>query len=502
MKKKNLTGLRLTAALLAAALVLCSALVSCAPRTSVARNSDGSVLVAGNGQAKYVFLFIGDGMAMSQINAAEVFSTARSSKDINITKLGFTQFPVLGLTTTHDAGTFITDSASAATAIATGRKTLSGVVNMDPGKTINYKSIAEYAKESGRKIGIVTSVTLNHATPACFYGSVASRGDVYTLAVQAANSNFDYFAGGAFQQRTGRNKDQTDAIEIAKNNGYTYINTKAEFDALKPGAGKIIAISERLQDSEAMPYEIDRKPGEVSLADLTRKGIELLDNPNGFFMMVESGKVDWAGHANDAGANIHDVLSMDAAISTAVEFAKKNPKNTLIVVTGDHETGGMTIGFAGTQYETFFDKVALQTRSYVAFDEEVLKPYKASVSAAVSQLSDLLPAIKESFGINFDLLTSVQKQQIEFAFQRSMGNEQIRSFAEDQYLLYGGYEPLTVKLTQIMNQTAGIGWTSYSHTGVPVATFASGVHEEIFGGYYDNTDIFFKLASAMNIKVK
>ena len=501
MKKKNFTRLRPTAALPAIAFVLCLALVSCAPKTTVTRDADGKVLVTGAGQAKYVFLFIGDGMAMSQINAAEVFSTARSSKDINITKLGFTRFPVLGLTTTHDAGTFITDSASAATAIATGHKTLSGVINMDPGKTVNYKTIAEYAKESGRKVGIVTSVTLNHATPACFYGSVASRSDVYTLAVQAANSNVDYFAGGAFQQRTGRNKDQTDAIEIAKNNGFTYVDTKAGFDALKPGAGKVMAISERLQDSEAMPYEIDRKPGEVSLAELTIKGIELLDNPNGFFMMIESGKIDWAGHANDAGANIHDVLSMDAAISAAVEFAKKNLKNTLIVVTGDHETGGMTIGFAGTQYDTFFDKVALQTRSYVAFDEEVLKPYKARVSSR-GQLSDLLPAIKESFGIDFDTLTPVQKQQIEFAFQRSMGNEQIRSFAEDQYLLYGGYEPLTVKLTQIMNQTAGIGWTSYAHTGVPVTTFASGVHEEIFGGYYDNTDIFFKLASAMNIKVR
>jgi len=475
--------------------------LSCSPKI-VTGGTEGNLVPAGKGKAKYVFLFIGDGMAMTQINAAEVFSTARSSKDINITKLKFTKFPVAGLTTTHDAGTFITDSASAGTAIASGYKTLSGVINMDTGKTQNYKNIAQYAKESGRKTGIVTTVTLNHATPACFYGAVPSRSNMYDLAVQAANSDIDYFAGGAFSQRKGRNGDQTDAIEIAKNNGYTYVDTKAGFDALKPGAGKVIAISERLQDSEAMPYEIDRKSSEVSLADLTKKGIELLDNSNGFFMMVESGKIDWAGHANDAGANIHDVLAFDAAISVALEFAKKNPNNTLIVVTGDHETGGMTIGFAGTQYDTFFDKVALQTRSYVAFDEEVLKPYKASVSPANANINNILPLIKESFGIDFASLSPVQRQQIEFAFQRSMGNEQLRSFAEDQYLLYGGYEPLTVKLTQIMNQTAGIGWTSYAHTGVPVTTFAHGAHEEIFGGYYDNTEIFFKLASAMNIKVK
>jgi alkaline phosphatase len=144
----------------------------------------------------------------------------------------------------------------------------------------------------------------------------------------------------------------------------------------------------------------------------------------------------------------------------------------------------------------------MQKRSYVAFDDEVLKPYKARTSAASARLSDLLPAINESFGIDFNSLSAVQKEQIEFAFQRSMGNEHIRSFAEDQYLLYGGYEPLTVKLTQMMNQTAGIGWTSYAHTGVPVPTFANGLHQEIFGGYYDNTDLLRKLASVMNLSVQ
>jgi alkaline phosphatase len=352
------------------------------------------------------------------------------------------------------------------------------------------------------KVGVVSTVTLNHATPASFYAKVDSRSRMYDIGVQLANSDFDYYAGGSIDQRTGRNKDQKDAVDIARENGFTYVDTVAGFNDLKPGAGKVIAVNSRLQDSGAMPYNMDRKQGELSIVDYTRKGIELLqDNPNGFFMMVESGKVDWAAHANDAGAVINDVLAFDDAIKVAVEFAQKHPKETLIVITGDHETGGMTIGFAGTQYETFFDKVALQSRSYVAFDEEVLKPYKASTTAASARLADLLPAIKESFGIDYDLLSSVQKEQIQFAFQRTMGNEQVRSFAEDQYLLYGGYEPLTVKLTQVMNQTAGIGWTSYAHTGVPVPVFANGIHQEIFGGYYDNTDIFFKLASAMNIKV-
>jgi alkaline phosphatase len=453
------------------------------------------------GQAKYVFLFIGDGMAMSQINAAEVYSTARSSSDITITRLGFSRFPAAGLVTTHDAGAFITDSASAATAIASGKKTQNGVINMDPGRTHSYKPITEYVHEAGMKVGIVSSVTLNHATPASFYSAVPSRGNYYDIAVQLARSNFDYFGGGSILQRRGRNNNQQDAVEIARGNGFTYVDTIEGFNSLKPGSGKVIAISPRLQDDGAMPYEIDRKQGELSLADFTRKGIELLDNPRGFFMMIEGGKVDWACHANDAGAAIGDVLAMDDAIRAALEFAQIHSRETLIIVTGDHETGGMTIGFAGTQYNTFFDRVALQTRSYIAFNQEVLRPYKARTPAANASLSDLLPAIRESFGIDFDSLSDLQKQQIDSAFQRSMGNEQVSSLAEDLYLLYGGYEPLTVKLTQIMNQIAGIGWTSYSHTGVPVPTFATGVHQEIFDGYYDNTDMFFKIASAMNLNV-
>ena len=256
-------------------MMFCVTLLCLQPLAAKGAGEEGgrNAALAGKGQAKYVFLFIGDGMAMSQIHSAEVFSTARASKDISITRLGFTQFPVSGLTTTYDAGTFITDSASAGTAVATGNKTLSGVINMDAGKTKKYKTIAEYAREAGMKVGVVSSVTLNHATPASFYAKVPSRGNYYDIAVQLAESGFEYFAGGSIDQRTGKNKDQRDAVEIAKANGYTYVDTKEGFTALKPGAGKVIAISPVLQDSGAMKYEIDRAPDELSLADYTKKGI-------------------------------------------------------------------------------------------------------------------------------------------------------------------------------------------------------------------------------------
>ncbi|MGB4407602.1 MAG: alkaline phosphatase [Sphaerochaeta sp.] len=456
-----------------------------------------------DGTAKYVFLFIGDGMATAQINAAESYANAKVSDDVKVQHLRFSQFPVVGLTTTYDAGSLITDSASAGTAIATGNKTLSGVINMDVGKTVAYKTIAEYAKEQGKKVGVVSSVSIDHATPACFYAKVPSRGNMYDIAVQLTESGFDYFGGGGFAQPTGKNKDQQNILGIAKSAGFTYVNTVDAFNSLRPGVGKVVAVNERLQDSAAMPYEIDRKEGELSLADYTAKGIELLsDDPDGFFMMVESGKIDWAGHANDAGASIGDTLAFDDAIAKAIAFADKHPEDTLIIVTGDHETGGMTIGFAGTKYTTFFNEVVKQTMSFTAFGQEVLAPYKAQIhsSGKNPRLSDLLPAIEQAFGMDFNALTEVQQNELEIAFERSMGNKMIKAQVEDLYLLYGGYEPLIIKITQITNQQAGIGWTTYSHTGVPVATFARGVGQELFQGYYDNTDIFDKMMVAMGIE--
>ena len=449
---------------------------------------------------KYVFLFIGDGMSMTQVNSAEIYSNAIGSKDIAIKKLRFSQFPAVGMTTTYEAGSFITDSASAGTAMASGNKTLSGVINMDPGKTIKFKTVAEQAKAAGYKIGIVSSVSLDHATPASFYAKVPSRGDMYDIAVQLPQSGFDYFGGGGFAQPKGKKEDQPDVIDLAKKAGYTYVNSKADFMALKPGVGKVLAVNATLQDAFAMPYEMDRKPDDLSLADYTRNGIELLDNKKGFFMMVEGGKIDWAGHANDAMANISDVIALDNAVAEAMAFQEKHPKETLIIVTGDHETGGMTIGFAGTKYSTFYDKISKQNMSFQAFTDGIVKKYKAD-NKGTANFADLLPIIEQHFGLKAAELSPDEKVQLERAFARSMGGEVEKNPLENDYLLYGGYDPLTVKLTQILNQHAGIGWTTYSHTGVPVTTFAKGRGQEQFLGYYDNTDIYRKLVRLLRLPV-
>jgi len=478
------------------------------------------------GQAKYVFVFVGDGMSTSHFSATEYYlSTKNNVTNYELTRLNFTQFPAAGLSNTHDYGSLITDSASAGTAFASGRKTLSSMINIDPrdGRT-PYKTIAEYAKDAGMKVGIVSTVTLTHATPAAYYGKITNRNNTegnanepVGLGQQLVESGFDYFAGGWIVSNSAQNDNH---LNEARRLGYTVTRTSAEFNALNKNSGKIIALAERVQDSGAMHYEIDRQPSDLSIVDFTRKGIEVLDNPNGFFMMVESGKIDWAAHANDAGAVIHDVIAFDKAIEEAIAFYNRHPNDTLIIVIGDHETGGMTLGWAGTAgipaqpgvsanlgmgYSLYFDRIAKQTRSYVAFDNDVIAPYKANIPAAQRRFEDLFPAILESFGIDLRPgslnVTEFQKNQIEIAFRRSM-ELQTNTPQEGWSVFHGSYEALTVKLTQILNQNAGIGWTSYSHTAVPVATFAFGVHQEIFSGYYDNTEIFFKLASAMGINAR
>lgn len=447
-------------------------------------------------KAKYVFFFIGDGMAMAQINSAEIFKgTLESTDPMHKAKLTLASLPYQGMQTTHSTSSFITDSAAAGTALASGHKTDNDVLGVDPTYKIKFKTMAEMAKEKGMKVGIVSSVSLDHATPGAFYAHEPSRNNYYQIALAMADSGFDYFAGGGLLAPTGKKKDQPNALDIAKQKGYKVVNSQAEILNLTKNDGKVIAISPNLQDDQSMEYELDRQD-HLSLADVTRKGIEMLDNPNGFFMMVEGGKIDWACHANDAGSTIHDVLALDAAVAEAMKFYAKHPDETLIIVTGDHETGGMTVGFAGTKYETFFNKIDKQTMSYVEFDKQI-EDYRKTVKPEDANLQDWLPALANQFGLTN--LTDYETKRLSDAMAASMIDKKKRSKDTESYLLYGGYEPFSITVTHILNNRAGIGWTSYAHTGVAIPVAAQGVGGDMFQGYYDNTDIAKKLMSIMGL---
>ena len=476
-----------------------------------AKSQQGSVNndYTGRKGAKYIFVFIGDGMGLPQVSSAEIYAGAKDSSRIDAPRsLTFTQFPAQGLTTTHDASSFITDSASAGTAIATGHKTLNGVICMDPEtKTVPYESIAKQAGKAGMKVGVITSVSLDHATPATFYANVPSRKLMYEISLQMVDSGFDYFAGGQITDPDGKKSKMTDkpgnVWDYAKKNGYTVTMTKNDFTKLKPGTGKVIALTEAPADAAAMLYEIDRPEDVLSLADFTKKGIDLMqDNPKGFFLMVEGGKIDWACHANDGISSIKDVYAFDESIRAAMDFYEKHPNETLIIVTGDHECGGMTIGFSGTKYDTFFTKLDRQKMSFIMFDEKFAEMKKNNPGLKFSQV---MPLITGNFGLyppgsgTDNDMTDYEYKLLEEAFNESMKPDDAKSKSEEAYIKYGGYEPLSVTLTHILNQKAGIGWTTYSHTGVPVPTYAVGVGQDLFNGFYDNTDIYKKIYSIMKL---
>ena len=454
-----------------------------------------SVTASAEEQAKYVFLFIGDGMATVQRAATEYYLGAIEGTrvgEVPRQKLCMSTFPAQGLTSTYSIDDVITDSAAAATALACGQKTRSGFVGIRADGRTPLQTIAELAKESGRRVGIVSSVSIDHATPACFYAHVRSRDFYYQISQQLVESEIDYFAGGQMKgNQPEQRRRQPDLIPIAKSQGWTIATNREELQSLTPGH-KAIAYT-TCDNNSALNYAVDREPNEVTLVEFTRKGIELLDNEAGFFMMVEGGKIDWACHANDAATAIGEVIAFDQAIQEAVRFAQEHPDETLIVVTGDHETGGMTVGFAGTHYDSFPARISRQTMSFLDFDKQV-----GTWRADGTSFETALPTIKEVYG--FESLSEYEMAQLQAAYRRSMQRSRERANSDETYLTYGDYEPLTVKCSHLMNQQAGLGWTSYSHTGVPVTTSAKGVGEQLFNGYYENTAIFEKLCTVMQLE--
>ncbi len=471
---------------------------------------------------KYVFMFIGDGMSYPQFQAAADYlgalkdndedkalpSVSYSNREEAVldgpSPLNFMNFETAGSAVTYDYCSFAPDSASTATSIATGYKTYSGMINVDITGSVSYQTIAEKLhKERGWKIGIISSVNLNHATPAAFYAHQASRNSYYEIGEELVASGFEYFAGGGLKKVTGNNKDKKNLYTLAEENGYKVTFTQEEAEKISSSDEKVILIDEHLADSDALAYELDRSNDEWALKDYVEKGIEVLDNENGFFIMCEGGKIDWACHANDAGSTVSDTLALADAVEVAIDFAKEHPDETLILVTGDHETGGLTIGFAGTDYDTYLDCLSSQKISYAKFDTEYVNKYKENGTS----FEDAMKDVETLFGLKIKgeendrlLLTDYEVERLKSSYDLLMSGKKSSDYTQEEYVLYGGYNPFSVTVTHILNNKSGIDFTSYSHTGLPVAVFASGSGHELFDGYYDNTEIYKKLASLLEVK--
>ena len=459
---------------------------------------------------KYVFFFLGDGMSNSQIQVTEAYLTQFNGGNATVAedllksenRLNMSKMQVTGMQTTYDSFALMTDSASSATAFACGIKTKSGTIGMDNTATTSYKSVAQLAHEKGMKVGVISSVSLNHATPAAYYASVQNRGDYVGIAEQMAATGYEFFGGGGINKIN----DLNDVKALFSD--YTVLNDRNAIIALKNSPqDRVLCINPWLQDSQAMPYAIDRPETNLSLREMTEVAISCLENSKlGFFLMVEGGKIDWACHANDAAATVYDVLDFDDAIGAAKKFYMEHPKETLIVVTGDHETGGMTVGHATTAYSAHYDRLLSQNCSFTYFGMNQFAEHKAAYAdgydytnpANLAGNSEMLSLMEDAFGLIYSELNDFQKQKLEDAYDQSMCGTNNNS-SDENSVLYGYYEPIIVTITHILNENASIGWTSYSHTGVPVPVFAMGTEANLFGGFYDNTDIAKKIVAALKM---
>ena len=307
-------------------------------------------------KAKYVFYFIGDGMGFNHVSLTEYW-LGYTQDVFDSRPLSFSAFPVLGWAVTHSESNLITDSAAAGTALSTGSKTKNGMLATGPDSTA-LESISYKIHDAGYKVGISSTVGINHATPAAFYGHNVNRGNYYEIASEIPASEFEFFAGGGAIESTGDDEDRVSVYEAIEKGGYVIAEGMDDFAAKKDGAQKMMLLQKDGRLRTELPYTIDMKEDDMTQADLVRASIDFLydEKGEGFFIMSEGGKIDWASHGNDTKAVIMETLSLSDAVAEAVRFYNEHPDETLIVVTADHETGGLTLSWE-KGYNLYFDKL-------------------------------------------------------------------------------------------------------------------------------------------------
>lgn len=424
---------------------------------------------------KYVFYFIGDGMGTSQRQLAEYYAQHFLENDSY--KLKMNTLKVAGINTTHSSNTLVTDSAAAGTALATGYKTDNGVIAMTPeGKSV--KTLVEAAEEKGMKTALISTTRLTHATPASFASHNISRNNENEIAADFVDSGVDFYAGGGFRHFVAKDnaeglkskrKDDKNLVAEFEAEGYkTFIGEDDSKEFMNYTPSKDDKIFAALTYSH-MPYEVDRAQTEnvPSLAELTEKGIETLESSDtGFFMMVEAGRIDHAGHANDAMGNIGDTLAFDEAIKVAYDFYMEHPEETLIVVTADHETGGMGMGFA----KNYWLNMGALDQTTMSVEDKLQKSYKGDREAFLKLLAD-------EFGL-FNL-SEAEVERINEGMDMADAGQKIAGY----------YNPAAIAATHVLSEKANLEWTTYAHTGTQIALSAEGVLAEKFGGYKDNTEV-------------
>ncbi|QKG84416.1 alkaline phosphatase [Kroppenstedtia pulmonis] len=404
---------------------------------------------------KNIIFMIGDGMGVTQVSAAAYMK----GEGYEAGKLALNTFKQTGMVTTHSRNNIVTDSAAAGTALASGYKTDNGVLGKVPKgkkprkdeKYHDVPTVLDHFQKRGKSTGLVSTTRITHATPASFAAHVDHRDQENEIAVQLLGKNVDVLLGGGrrhfLPKQKGGNRDNKDnLLETAKNKGYSFVEDKQGLK--KSDSSKLLGL---FNDSH-LSYELDRRlTKEPSLKEMTRKSLDVLDeNKKGFFLMIEGGRIDHAGHANDPASIIQDTLAFDEAVREALEFAKKD-RNTLVVVTADHETGGMSIGAKGLY----------------SFDKDTITKVKGSSEYIASQLDQNRSNIKEVMA-QYTGITKLSAEE-EKNLRHTKNPEQ--------------------GIAKVISDRSLIGWATTGHTASHAPIYAYGPQSQSFTGTMDNTDI-------------
>ncbi len=438
---------------------------------------------------RYIFYFIGDGMGMGQVMATEAYNrTVRGNTD----HLLMMQFPVAGASTTYSASSPVTDSAAAGTALATGSKTNNGMLGMSA-DTVSVTSIAAELRDRGYGVALVTSVPPDDATPGAFYAHVPSRSMYYEIGRQAAESGYDFIAGSRLRGLTDKEGNPTDLADIFEANNVSIAHGIDQHAALP--AGKVLMVNPPEIDYHQIHFTIDSVDGALNLTAMTQAAFErlALNGRDRFFMMVEGGNIDYGGHANDGGTIIKEVIAFNEALQLAYDFYLAHPDETLIVVTADHETGGMGLGNNTVGYNLHLGYIDHQKVSKDMFAEYLRGIHK---SRRIYEWPDMKEYLTENLGFWAGVpVTPEQEERLREGFEKCMAGRN----EGDNQTLYNTFSAFVEDVYKVMDSVTGLGWTTNGHSGGLVPVYAIGVGAEQFAPLNDNTDIPAKIRTIAGI---
>jgi alkaline phosphatase len=416
---------------------------------------------------KNIIMVVADGMGPAYTSSYRYFNDDPKTDFIEETV--FDRL-LIGSASTYPASVsgLVTDSAASATALASGIKTYNGAIGVDVNKK-SVESVLEFAKKQGKKTGIVVTSQINHATPASYLAHNESRQNYDAIANSYIDEGIkaDVYFGGGWQYFIREDRNLIDEFQAV---GFQYIDNYKSLASIKSETPVI-----GLFDDKGLPWAIDDSSSN-RLSIMTKAAIKNLENSNGFFMLVEASQVDWAGHGNDIASAMAEMTDLAKTMTYLEEYVKTNP-DTLVILTADHSTGGLTIG-ANSKYE---------------WNPEILRTMNKSPDMIAHEFVDIEITEKRlSELLNFSV-TQDEFEKVKVAKQ-SVIKELVRYKQLDENVKLTSKKPdtgkaISIAIKQIIDVRTNTGWTSGGHTAIDVPVHALGRSSTMFSGKIDNTDI-------------